>query len=121
MVDLPAGFVGDPQAAQQCPLHELVTGVDELGLSRGQPGRGGSASTGMAHYEGEFTNDGRQNIPVYNMVPEHGYPAEFGFIFAEKPLIMYASVVGSGASDARARERSRHPGVSACSAFRAPW
>ena len=31
VVDLPVGLVGDPQAAQQCPLHDLVSGAESSG------------------------------------------------------------------------------------------
>jgi len=97
VVDLPTGFVGDPQAAQQCPLHDLVT----LTTSSGCPGAsqvGRLSFNGSGEYQREYYEDGRQNIPVYNMVAEHGYPAEFGFLFANAPLVMYASVVGNGAA-----------------------
>ncbi len=62
-----------------------------------RPARSGWLSfDGSGHYEGEYIEDGRQNIPVYNMIPEHGYPAEFGFIFAEL-----------AADDVRQRRRQR--------------
>lgn len=99
VVDLPAGFVGDPQAAQQCPLHALVTGATSSGCPAASQ-VGVISFNASGSYEGEppFDRDGRQNIPVYNVTPEHGYPAEFGFVYVEKGLLMYASVVGSGAS-----------------------
>ena len=113
VVDLPPGFVGDPQAAQQCPLHDLVTGATSSGCPAASQ-VGWLSFDGSGHYDGEFINDGRQNVPVYNMIPEHGYPAEFGFIFAEKPLLMYASVVGNGgtAHDAAAAGIPAHVRVS---------
>jgi hypothetical protein len=109
VVDLPPGFVGDPQAAQQCPLHDLVA----LTTSSGCPGASQvgrvSFDVGGA-YQREYYEDGEENVPVYNMVPEHGYPAEFGFVYAGVPLAMYASVVGSGAA---AHVRVSIPGVPA--------
>jgi hypothetical protein len=113
VVDLPPGLVGDPQAAPQCPLHDLVSGA----TSSGCPGAsqvGWVSFNASGSYEGEFVNQGRQNVPVYNMVPEHGYPAEFGFIFAEKPLLMYASVVGN---DAATHVRVSVPGIPASQAL----
>jgi hypothetical protein len=109
VVDLPTGFVGDPQAAQQCPLHDLVT----LTTSSGCPGAsqvGRVSFNGSGAYQGEYYKDGRQNIPVYNMVAEHGYPAEFGFVYAGVPLVMYASVVGK---EAATHVRVSIPGVPA--------
>ena len=97
VVDLPAGFVGDPQAAQKCPLHDLVIGETSSGCPAASQVAWLSFNA-SGSYHGESAEQGRQNIPVYNMVPEHGFPAEFGFIYAELPLLMYASVVGNGAS-----------------------
>ncbi len=96
LVDLPAGFVGDPQATQRCPLNDLVLNSENSDCpAASQVGR--VSFNGHGSYEAEYSEGGRQNIPIYNMVPEHGYPAEFGFLFAGFPVTMYASVVGSGA------------------------
>lgn len=91
IVDLPAGLVGNPQAAPRCTLTDLAnfgdcpadTQVGILGLVEpplGQPG----AET---------------NLPIFNIVPEHGYPAEFGVFdpILERAALLYASVVGNGA------------------------
>ncbi|MGH2902121.1 MAG: hypothetical protein ACRDK7_00785 [Solirubrobacteraceae bacterium] len=97
VVDLPAGFVGDPQAAPQCSLHDLVATSQSSGCPAAtQVGR--ISFDGRGAYQAEYFEEGRQNIPVYNMGPEHGYPAEFGFLFADKPVTMDASVVGNGAA-----------------------
>jgi len=98
VVDLPPGFVGNPQATQQCPLNALVSSSFSSGCpAASQVGR--LSFNGHGSYEGEAgpVQGGRQNTPVYNMIPEHGFPAEFGFLFAGFPVTMYASVVGSGA------------------------
>jgi hypothetical protein len=96
VVDFPAGFVGNPQVAPRCPLHDLVTTSTSSGCPAAtQVGR--VSFDGEGAYGEEYYRDGRQNIPVYNMVPERGFPAEFGFLFAGFPVTMYASVVGNGA------------------------
>jgi hypothetical protein len=96
VIDLPAGFVGNPRATQRCALSSLVLTVERTGCpAASQVGRIGFNGDGS--YEGEYNVGGRQNIPVYNMIPEHGFPAEFGFLFAGYPLVMDASVVGNGA------------------------
>jgi uncharacterized repeat protein (TIGR01451 family) len=96
VVDLPPGFVGNPQTAPRCALHDLVASSNSSGCSpASQVGR--LSFDGLGSYGGEFSRNGRQNIPVYNMVPEQGYPAEFGFMFASFPAVIHASVVGSGA------------------------
>jgi hypothetical protein len=109
VVDLPAGFVGDPQAAQLCPLNEIVTGATSSGCPAASQ-VGWLSFDGSGNYGGEFISDGRQNIPVYNMVPEHGYPAEFGLVYARLPLLMYASVVGK---EAATHVRVSIPGIPA--------
>ena len=97
VVDLPPGFVGDPLAAQKCPLHDLVLGTESSGCPAPSQVAWLSFNANGA-YELEAADQGRQNIPVYNMVPERGFPAEFGFVYADLPLLMYASVVGNGAN-----------------------
>ena len=95
VVDLPVGFVGDPKAAPRCSLHDLVATTESSGCPvASQVGRISFIGHGTAG--GEYNENGRQNIPVYNMIPEKGFPAEFGFLFASYPLTMYASVVGNG-------------------------
>lgn len=97
VIDLPAGLVGDPRALPACPLAELrrlsknVTlcpAGSEVGVimirMEGNPGKyNGSLSGGDAE---RFVSS------IYNVVPEAGYPAEFGFEFEGIPVIMHAEV-----------------------------
>lgn len=99
IVDLPPGFVGNPRAAPQCPLSSLVltsSGENNIGGESACP-PASQVGTVTLNGNGSYTG-GHQMRPVYNMVPEHGFPAEFGFQFAGHPIIMYPSVVGSGAN-----------------------
>jgi hypothetical protein len=86
VAELPLGLVGDPQALPRCPEYLLAheqcpadTQVGELGI--------------------EFTGSGSPGIPspenyqIYNVVPEHGYAAEFGFTEFEKEIFLYAELV----------------------------
>ena len=109
VIDLPAGFVGDPQAAQLCPLSQLVTGSTSSGCPADSQ-VGWLSFNGSGSYEGEFVEDGRQNVPIYNVAPERGYPAEFGLVYARLPLVMYASVVGK---EAATHVRVSIPGIPA--------
>jgi hypothetical protein len=82
VIDLPPGVVGDPQAAPKCSLSDLAnkgncasaTQVGTLALIRP-----GGAEVGL---------------PIFNLVPEQGHPAEFGVFepLVERAVILYASL-----------------------------
>jgi hypothetical protein len=81
VADLPPGFVGNPQATPQCSELDLQT----------EPPRCPAASQ-----VGTVTVLGRGGLippaPLYNIVPERGYPAEFGFDILGRTIMMYANV-----------------------------
>ena len=91
VVDLPLGLAGDPLAAPQCPEIDLL----------GQPGKTAcplASRVGMIDLEhaGHPTSSLRPESAIsaiYNMVPENGYPAVFGFNYEGFSVVMYASVV----------------------------
>jgi uncharacterized repeat protein (TIGR01451 family) len=87
MVDLPLGFVGDPLAAPQCPEADLIR-------VNNHPGQcpAGSVVGVMALEEGGFAV---LQGPIYNVVPEAGYPAMFGFEFNEADVYLRARVLPS--------------------------
>ncbi len=83
-VDLPPGFVGDTQTATQCTSTQLTD-------SECPP----TSKMGFVVFEetGTFKFTGESLVSaVYNMVPEAGYPAEFGFTFVKKGITIYANV-----------------------------
>jgi len=82
VVDLPAGVTGDPQAAPRCPVIEVLADTCPAGTLVG---------TFMANYE-EGLFEGSGASPIYNVVPERGYPAEFGFYASKRVVIAYASL-----------------------------
>lgn len=101
---LPLGFVGDPLAAERCPEVDMnvsvgsaSTGVTECTIKA--PGSVVGEiflKTGVAG--GEATEGWTIGpLPVYNVVPEHGYPAELSFkwVAFRQPFFLYASVVPS--------------------------
>ena len=84
-VELPEGLVGNPQAAPRCTIVELYA-AHHCRL-------GSRVGTIFVNYsQGLFEGDSA--FPVYNVVPEHGYPAEFGFYLEglEKVAFMYGTV-----------------------------
>jgi hypothetical protein len=92
-VDLPAGFIGNPQATPQCPVYEF----DETGNAYRLPNPTEEPSslvvppcpiesqvgTATVQLRGALSGDQPINktytVPVFNLVPSFGHPAEFGF------------------------------------------
>ncbi len=82
IVDLPPGFVADPAAAAQCPES----------LMQGKEGQCPAASV-VGEVEIERGTDEPAPAVLYNVVPEAGYPALFGFeyqgaIFYLRPRVL---------------------------------
>jgi hypothetical protein len=104
-VQLPLGFVAQPLAAPRCPEVKMDEG-DQTGKtacpSESVVGEVWLAAQGKPWAFGPY--------PLYNIVPERGYPAEVAFNAAGfgQPIFMYASVLPS---DAGYRLRVAAPGV----------
>ena len=94
-VYLPLGFFGNPTAAPQCTELQLV--------AQGRPGETecppASRVGNLTVFVGEFVYSSTNPeasfdaSPVYNMRPEAGYPAQFGFKAFNKQIPLYASLV----------------------------
>jgi hypothetical protein len=111
VVELPLGFVGDPQAlgspaVGECTQTELrrdteeeILGGKSLGVEKcpvtSRVGVFGVTGATLSTGQFEFTEREHSGSasPVFNIVPEKGFPAEFGFTYAEQAVYMYASVV----------------------------
>jgi len=97
IVDLPPGLVGDPQVTPRCPLTALQENyVNETSTTNcplaSRVGTVTFESEGIFHAS---NTAGGNTSSIFNMVPEAGYPAEFGFSFLGKPVLMYASTLPS--------------------------
>ena len=89
VVKLPMGMIGNPQAAPKCEQTALTENHCPTGSQIGEFAiSGGEFELGVFEHTGHFCCSA-----VYNMVPESGYPAEFGLKFAGKTITLYASVV----------------------------
>jgi hypothetical protein len=81
VVELPPGFIGDPQATPQCTLSLLNEGFLFSGCAPAT--RVGTLSL----------NNGTGGVfAVYNLVPERGYAAEFGADIFGKAIVFYGSL-----------------------------
>jgi hypothetical protein len=90
IVDLPSGFLGNPDAIEKCPQYKVsssggcpaATQIGVVKTTRKQPG-----------------DERLRNLeidPIYNVVPDKGFPAEFEFALGEPgvgvPVALYATV-----------------------------
>ncbi len=83
-IDLPAGIAGTVLAAPRCPIADVLASACP---------RTAQIGTFIANYEqGLFSGGGE--FPIYNVVPERGYPAEFGFFASSvhKVVFVYVNV-----------------------------
>jgi hypothetical protein len=119
VVTLPAGFVGDPQAAQRCPL--ILLDNAEIDRNPESPTDGQFitqcpkssrvgvvtvASNGLLFSGSLFAF--AYATSVFNIEPEGGHPAELGFRYHSNVIVMYADVVHT---DGEYRLRVKIPGI----------
>lgn len=74
VVDLPLGLAGSAVSAPTCTLHQLSS-KGEAGELSGCP-----PDSTIGHLRTYPTGLAAVNSPLYNIVPEHGVAAEFGFV-----------------------------------------
>jgi uncharacterized repeat protein (TIGR01451 family) len=100
-VDLPPGFLGNPQTTAQCPLGVLATGptiqcplASAVGYVSIALGPGGGIVGGRAS---PFTPVILQeDNPVYALIASPGHPAQFGFRVNGAAVILTGSVRSDG-------------------------
>ncbi len=110
-VELPLGFAGDPLATERCPEIDLTDteGTNNTSLFRPLCPPGSMVGEVSVQWAGGGGEGRTFPYPVYNVIPEHGYPAEFGFNAGfGQPAFVYASVVPTPAGY---RLRVSTPGV----------
>jgi hypothetical protein len=97
VVDLPLGVIGDPLAAPRCRLSALMS---QSGVTTCPP----ASKIGTVVIEVSGGGFGASDNPVnknatglFNLVPEAGYPAEFGFTIFGLPVVLYASLAHTNA------------------------
>jgi hypothetical protein len=90
VVDLPLGLLGSALATPQCTFAQLG---DQFGSPPGCP-----AATQVGNIATEPLNGNEPYSGIFNLVPEHGVAAEFGFVdLLGGTHVMYARVVPSPA------------------------
>jgi hypothetical protein len=92
MVDLPLGLVGNPLAAAKCPESDLYGGSEEKRCP-------GDSQVGLVDLNTNGDNIAHL-FKLYNLVPEPGYVAMFGFhLDGEISAVLRARVLPSGDGD----------------------
>jgi hypothetical protein len=97
VVDLPPGFVGNPDVIAKCPQYLVSLSLDTEGQQKQCPPASqiGVALTSLDH---NTTGKGGHHLPlliespIYNVVPDKGFPAEFMFGVVGVPVTLYATV-----------------------------
>jgi hypothetical protein len=94
---LPLGLVGDPAAAAQCTLTQLLGNGNSTATECPPASRVGTIVMLEENIViGSVVPEGGSATAIYNMVPEAGYPAEFAFKALGKAVPIYASLVHAG-------------------------
>jgi hypothetical protein len=116
-IALPAGLLGNPEAAPQCTAEELVTtDVEDPSSGSGCPQDSQVGITEVVvRKEGTILT---VTEPVFNLEPRYGEPARFGFIAVNYPVVIDASLRDGPGEDYGATARvegvsSRAPLLSA--------
>ncbi len=84
VVDVPPGVVGNPNVVAKCPQYDIE-------VHRCPP----DTQIGFAHLEVQTrsaTTPGEPVYPMYNVVPDKGYPAEFVILYGGYSVPLYVSV-----------------------------
>jgi Domain of unknown function DUF11 len=86
VVDIPPGVVGDPEVVEKCPQYKLASEecppTSQIGFARIKYGaRALGYGAGATAY------------PIFNVVPDKGYPAEFVIDLSNIPIPLYVSVI----------------------------
>jgi hypothetical protein len=95
VVYLPLGLLGDPTVLGRCTELQLKSS----GNRKTNCPPGSRVGTLVLFVQKILTGTvvpeefGGSTSAIYNMVPDHGFPAQFGFTYAGVPIQVYASVV----------------------------
>jgi hypothetical protein len=103
IVDVPPGFVGDPNVVEKCPQYKVVRKTCPPSTQIGD------AFIAITEQAGALNSGfgGGNEYPIYNVVPDKGYPAEFVIDFSGIAVPLYVSVT----PDSKYGVRVTTPGI----------
>ena len=96
-VDLPLGLVGNPQTAEKCPQYLVVIEDGTHCPAASVIGAVALSASGASYLVSQPANSAASVSPLFNVVPEHGYPAEFAFNYLSHAAFAYATVTHTAA------------------------
>jgi len=79
-VDSPAGFTGNVAVTGRCRVEQLAAGEESVGECPD------ASAVGEVDFSSATIG---KLLPLYNMVPERGYPAQFGFRVTNTIVLLY--------------------------------
>jgi hypothetical protein len=88
---LPPGVVGNPQALEQCSEASFLESPHETGCPKGSVVGSVTADLRGAFISSDVVSSSTSSI--YNLTPDPGFPAEFGFTLLGQPVLMYGTTV----------------------------
>ncbi len=91
--NLPAGMVGNPNAVAQCTSAEFAQIVEGVPVCPSDTVIGAANTTSLSRFFGKPVT---VPAPVYNLVPNPGEPARFGFAVLTVPIILDTAVRTGG-------------------------
>ena len=93
-VELPLGFAGDPLATERCPEIDMNITEGTIDTPAFHTACPAASKVGTISLSFGLGSPPTVPYPVYNVIPEHGYPAELAVNAGiGQPIFLYASVV----------------------------
>ena len=93
-VALPPGLAGNPQSVERCTAQQFNTTFREVGLGANECPTG--SAVGVVTIQQAEGNGAHETLPLYNLVPPRGMPAQFGFRYLEAPIYINTRVRSDG-------------------------
>jgi len=95
-VALPPGLAGNPAAVKQCTAQQFNTNLGGEGASNLCPDSSAMGVAVIQQLEGDAGSGGGVSVPIYNLVPPKGMPAQLGFRVLEAPIYINTKVRSDG-------------------------
>jgi hypothetical protein len=94
-VALPPGLAGNPQSVERCTAQQFNTTSPTSG-SLGINECPTASAVGVITIQQLEGNGGNESVPLYNLVPPRGMPAQLGFRVLEAPIYINTRVRSDG-------------------------